>query len=547
MPYRSVSAHSGQYRGRTRIILLFCALLFSIKAWGEPVYLIATLTGEQPESHFGRSVGCSDLNADGYDDIIVGAPQWTAPDSIVKGRAYIYYGGPEIDSIPDIVLTGYDPSQGQYGASVSGTRDVNADGYDDIVIGDPWRTYNPAPFAGKAYIYFGGSPPDTIPDITFAEPQCWMGQLGACSNGVGDVNGEGHNDVVVACAFDDLLEPRGQVFVYFGGPGLDSIADVTLSGYPDDMLGECIGSGSHIIEGGDLNADGFNDLILGVPRTIYTGRCGAVWILFGGPSIDSIPDLILNGHQDDDYFGQAVSCCDIDGDSDSDLIVAAPNDSMGKVYIYLGEPGIDTLADFVINEIPGLFATSGDMNGDGYSDMAVAAIYDYVFWGGPDFDIIPDIVITENTGNRLAFGDVNGDGYSDLVVGHWYSNKVYVYTTNIPGVEHPPSESRNAPSFVSLRNIPNPFSTSTTILYGLYDRGQKTAHGIAPMLKVSLTVYDVVGNRIATLVDGVQNPGYHAVLWDGRDSLGMRVPSGLYFLHLRAEDAGETRKVVLIR
>src|SRR4029079_15805256 len=107
--------------------------------------------------------GLGDLNADGYGDIGIGAYLNDAA-GVDAGRAYIYYGGPVVDTVPDVVLTG-EAADDDFGKSICGAGDVNRDGYADVAVGaftSDANGYN----ACRGYVYFGGSPMDNVPDVT---------------------------------------------------------------------------------------------------------------------------------------------------------------------------------------------------------------------------------------------------------------------------------------------------------------------------------------------------------------------------------------------
>jgi len=277
-------------------------------------------------------------------------------------------------------------------------------------------------------------------------------QYGISIANAGDVNGDGYQDLLVGANLSDAGGcASGRCYLYLGGQEMDTLAALTITGAPGDRLG------SRVAGGGDFNGDGFADF------AVYSAgdstSPGKVLVFFGSYFPDAVPDLILEGSGRGDNFGYALSLeGDLDGDGFSDLVVGAPGaDSTGFVYIYFGSTAPDTLPDLVIRGETGgdyfgcSVSTAGDVDGDGMDDLVVGARLNsetafwagkvYVFSGGAVMDTIPDLEITgESMGDGfgssvLISGDVNGDYYSDLIVGAPYFNtaqgtdagKVYIY------------------------------------------------------------------------------------------------------------------------
>jgi flagellar hook assembly protein FlgD len=90
--------------------------------------------------------------------------------------------------------------------------------------------------------------------------------------------------------------------------------------------------------------------------------------------------------------------------------------------------------------------------------------------------------------------------------------------------------------FTLSQNYPNPFNPSTTIRYSL----PKTTHAI-------VTIYDMLGTKVRTLVNSLQNAGEHSLVWDGRDHQARPVASGIYFYRLEAENLKMQKKMVLLK
>ncbi len=363
---------------------------------------------------FGISASTAgDVNGDGYSDIIIGAE--TSNSTI--GRAYIFFGGIGMDNVPDLILFGQ--SLNQYlGSSVSAAGDVNNDNYDDVIVGTGG--------AGKAYVYFGGSSMNNIADIVITGP----GGLNFAVTDAGDINGDSYDDVAVG-AYQDA-GGLGKVYVYHGGSNMNNVADVTITGSgTNNYLGQ------RISNAGDVNADGFPDLIIAsnVPTQIGNDTRGKVQIFFGGPAMDVTPDITMTGIYDFFFLGSSISKAgDYNKDGYADFVVGSL--FMGRTFVHFGGPTVDSIPDYTItsekvtqNATIGMSANyAGDVNGDGSPDLII---------GGHDFssgaayvftysNSIPDISDEGFTGEAAAdllgfsvatAGDVNNDGFSDVIVG----------------------------------------------------------------------------------------------------------------------------------
>ncbi len=383
-----------------------------------------TITGTVPDARFGMSVSeAGDVNGDGYSDVIVGADA----HSNYTGRAFIFFGGPSMDNIADVTMSGtsiYD----SFGFSVSTAGDVNGDGYSDVIIG-AYGEFIFNSYTGRAYIFFGGASMDNIPDVTMAG-ETVGGRYGWSVSAAGDVNGDGYSDVIVGS--DQYSSAKGRAYIYLGGALPDNTADVIMNGEADgDEFGVSVSTA------GDVNGDGYSDVIVGSDQ--YFSNRGRAYIFLGGSSPDNTADVALTGEATDNFFGRSVSTAgDVNGDGFSDVIIGEPgnNSVTGKTYIFFGGTFLDnnpdvTLAGETIASRFGFSVSSaGDLNGDRYSDVIVSAFgYSawtgkvYVYLGGSSMNNSADMTMTgEATINYFGqgvstAGDVNGDGYSDLVVG----------------------------------------------------------------------------------------------------------------------------------
>ncbi len=385
--------------------------------------------GFHASSFFGASVSSAgDVNGDGYDDIVIGAYIYNSN----TGRAYIYFGGSIMNTVPDIVLTG--TANSDFGYSVSTAGDVNGDGYSDVIIGTTF---------GGAYIYFGGASMNNIADVIMTG-EASNSEFGVSVSTAGDVNGDGYSDVIIgARAYNSNT---GKAYIFFGGNSMDNIADVTMTGEaPGDYFGVSVSTA------GDVNGDGYEDVVIGAWGYIsYTGRA---YMFFGGSSMDNTADVTMTGEAANNYFGYSVSTAgDVNGDGYSDVIIGAIgyNFATGRAYIFFGGSSMDNIADVIMTSetmdiaFAQSVSTAGDVNGDGYSDVIIGApSYNsstgraYIYFGGASMNDIADIILTGETAGNLfgesvsTAGDVNGDGYSDVLVGAFGFNsstgRVYLF------------------------------------------------------------------------------------------------------------------------
>jgi hypothetical protein len=264
----------------------------------------------------------------------------------------------------------------------------------------------------------------------------------------GDVNGDDHPDFMVGEPLRQIGPYVGWVHVYFGGPGLDSLADWALWG--GHSFGFSVGAL------GDINGDGYDDIAVGMPS--YDGNRGRVAVYFGGASPDTTPDVVILGQYSAGEFGSCVgSAGDVNGDGHPDFFGSAPkgatNWSAGRVRVFWGGPGrLDGTADWVLNgahySYYGGFGTSvssaGDFNGDGYGDLLVGdpdprsspvnpPSRALLYFGGNVPDTLADRRFQTGFvapgydftmyGRAVACaGDVNADGYPDILVGSPYGD-----------------------------------------------------------------------------------------------------------------------------
>ncbi len=339
------------------------------------------------------------------------------------------------------------------GSVMAGVGDVNGDGYDDLLIG-----VSNEGAAGAAYLIYGPAPGTLVladADVTLVG-EGEGDRAGYAVAGGGDINGDGFDDFVIGADLEDTAGGgAGAVYVVYGPPpnGVLSLADAGAK-----LTGEYWGNGAGaaVAVAGDINADGYADLLVGAPRKDrgdgFYYSAGTAYLLYGplwGLQSLSEADAIFARDSAADNTGASVSAAgDMNGDGYDDLLIAAPQMDQyglnrGRVYLFHGpvQGSVDlSTADAQLygeaNEDYAGWSISGggDLNGDVVPDIVVGAPGNdkggehagavYIVYGpiagehslaDADVEIIGDP--DQRAGRRVAIvGDINGDGLDDLLV-----------------------------------------------------------------------------------------------------------------------------------
>ena len=383
----------------------------------------------------------------------------------------------DLSAVDGIFINGQ-INMGQAGASVSLAGDVNGDGFEDFIIGSPLAGSNQE---GGAFVIYGGNDITNINlgDLTTAQGIFLTGDdqfdsAGSTVASVGDVNGDGFDDVIFAAARNsDGGMNAGAAYVIFGGNNLTDIDVTNLTssqGFFIQGANQFDDLGTSLSGGQDVNDDGFDDLIVGIQFAddgfVNTGQSV---IIFGGESLSNIDlatfsgpqAVIITGALEQDTLGRGVSLAgDINGDGIDDIVVSSARadgggNSSGEAYVIYGS---DTLADLnlaMLNNTQGIIITgdmegdflggsissAGDVNGDGFDDFILGAESGdnggddageaYIIFGGSNLTnidlsnldnsqgiIIQGDMAGDNLGTSVArAGDFNGDGFDDVIVG----------------------------------------------------------------------------------------------------------------------------------
>ena len=446
-----------------------------------------------------------DVNGDGFADLLIGA-RGADPGTDGEGETYVVFGrsdfkGPSggidlatLDGSDGFVLNGI--VAGDYsGSSVSAAGDVNGDGFGDLVIG-AFEANPGTNDEGESYVVFGQSDfSGTSGSIDLSSLAAGDGSTGFVLNGIGttefsggsvssagDVNGDGLADLLIGAYGDDGY--TGKTYVLFGASGgfsaspdlssLDGSNGFVLSGITTGDY-----SGWSVSSAGDVNGDGFADLLIGAHYADPgTNGEGESYVVFGKSdftatsgfidlaALDGSDGFVLNGIDMNDYSGFSVSSAgDVNGDGFADLLIGARlagpgTGNEGESYVVFGQSDftgtsgsidlstLDGSNGFVLNGIATgdssghSVSGAGDFNGDGFADLFIGAPSatfgageSYVVFGQSDFTgtsgsidlstldgsngfMLNGISASDNSGWAVSSaGDVNGDGFDDLLIG----------------------------------------------------------------------------------------------------------------------------------
>lgn len=452
--------------------------------------------------------GAGDVDGDGYDDVVLGAAFYDSTFTDA-GAAFLYRGSPSgLQGEPAWIAIG-DQADEQFAACSQAAGDVNGDGYDDVIVG-AWLADHGQVNEGRAFVYFGS-------DTGLADQPGWQGEgddegaaYGYFCASAGDVNADGYDDIVVGArrfGGNGLLE-EGRVYVYHGGPSGPSLA----ADWIHDAGREKSEEGASTISAGDVNGDGFGDLLVGSFRwenpDLDEGR--AMLFLGSASGLAHVPAWEVEGGIPRNNFGYHLDGAgDVNGDGFGDVIVSAPgvdtdnfeNYNAGQVTLWMGSAS-------------GLPATPV-----------------WTLDGDQDYMALESV---------RGVGDVNGDGFADVAVGSLYRDGAFV-DAGRAWVFYGCSDGRTAVP-------PGPVAGVALALAG-------TNPAIHPAVSFTLaeagfarlSAFDLSGRRVATLFEGAASAGTHRVEWPALTESGEPLPAGVYVVQLDAQGITRRVKIGLLR
>lgn len=396
----------------------------------------------------------NDFNGDGYSDIVISAPR--ANDR--AGTAFVYYG-PELAE-GHRLETPSTHGDRHFGAAAASAGDLDADGYCDAVVGAPNNQNGDGTF-GAVFLYRGGrSGLESTPSLIVTHPEFDQESetFGDALASAGDIDSDGFSELIVGAKHynHDGIEGDGAVYVYRVSADWTGVEIVTT--IPDPFPEARSMFGHAVSSAGDIDADGFADIVVGAPYHDHDAEdAGAAFIYRGAPDggVELLGTLHSGANWDftELWFGHDVSALgDLDGDAFGDIAVGAPHydDNRngvreGRAFVFRGgswteqgDPGFVYTIESPSPEDSGhlghVVSTAGDVNGDGHPALIIGApIYGtpdngavmILDWSDDDPYVRESAFLTNPSmqedglfGYEVAgLGDIDGDGYDDIAVG----------------------------------------------------------------------------------------------------------------------------------
>jgi hypothetical protein len=453
--------------------------------------LLSTMDIDVANAGYGRVVSnAGDVNCDGISDFIITAFN----DDTKKGTAYLHYGmaaSPYIN--PDPAWSYHIDSTSYLGYSASAAGNVDNKECGDIIIGAPYYPYyspnDGNEGKGRLYLFLGhaGTGLSATPDWEYTGPVSPTGQiqnsqtLGWSVSDAGDVNGDGHDDVIVGAHYYDKdwgkITNSGAAFLFLGND--TGLSSAPVWSYKADTCSEYLGWA--VSSAGDVNLDGLGDVLVGAPQETW-GRSldymeGAAYLFLGqatNTGLSATPDYTFRNplpNPVSSYFGNSVSEGGfINDDTYPDILIGSSRydkttpgtSNEGALFAYYGKwdgskVTFSPTPDWIyIGTKSGAylgtyFTTVGDVNGDGFDDAVAGAsqytgVYStegsaYLFLGGKngfkdntfDWQIRGDNAGAQMGWSIAGAGDLNHDGASEFLVSSYKYNmntvggQVYLY------------------------------------------------------------------------------------------------------------------------
>ncbi|MEA3392049.1 MAG: T9SS type A sorting domain-containing protein [Candidatus Marinimicrobia bacterium] len=481
-----------------------------------------------------------DINADGFDDwayVFYDINEFYPRDTV-----QIFFGSDSIDFTPDHSIQAH---------RIGRIGDVNNDGYDDIAylrlyINNRYHAHDP-----KLFILHGGPAFDFVPDdSTILEGGIAYYASYSDIEKIGDLNGDGYDDICCGLEFDlgsHITKPNNlasgfsveKMFIYLGGDTISWLPNAIIQP-PFTYLDSNYYAGyywGNYIGMDDINDDGYVDF--SITYCAYDGMYYYperykyyTYVYYGNSDLDSMrnsADTLLQG-KIERKLGYV-------GDNEP-LFLFDYRDSLGYNQGYpLGYLN-NTIVTYP--RVDKINLSPGDIDGNGFDDWCVFNDDFCGFYGDGlfvncimSFYLPPEIKPLSSDNIKMNFlGNICGDDYDKLLIaeksGPNNPYQIYCYSYNEVLTN---TIQLNPSSYTLSQNYPNPFNPTTNISYAISEASD-----------VMLSIYDISGHLVETLVDKSHQAGAYRVKWDAS-----KYSSGIYVYRLESSYGTHSRKMVLIK
>jgi len=352
-------------------------------------------------------------------------------------------------------------------------------------------------------------------DGTFFDAVTYGVALGPEAITTADYNKDGYNDIITVNSY------LGNSFSIFVNEG---------NGYFINTLNFPLGSFPHSIITSDFNNDDFFDLAITTNNSIYvyhnSGDTDFVFFQFS-------QNFPYPGYNTD------LFSADINGDNFNDLFFTNYDSNQVIVLLSSSDGIFDSLFYYSVGENP-IAINAVDFDMDGHNDLATlnqsSNDISILFNNGVGDFSLPLNIPSFNYQLLFVCSDLDGDNDIDMAVGHT-SNRVTILLNETYTDMTPDEATGTLPKTYYLnQNYPNPFNPTTTISFRLPNRAL-----------VKLSIYDILGREIRTLINESRSAGFYNINWNGVGNSGYPVASGIYFYQIQIDDFKESKKMILIK
>lgn len=347
-----------------------------------------TFTCDAPGAEFGHQVeGVGDVNRDGIPDFAAGATYLSVPGKPRQsGGAFVFLGGRQGPRLAPGWPVAGEEAESSMGFTVAWAGDVNGDDYDDVLVGAHRAAKDrsqDAPLVGRVMLYPGGPDGPSTSPMWSPSGEKNASAFGYSVHGAGDVNGDGYADVVVGSyGYESSFAGAGRAYVYYGGPaGPHDHPDWTITGSQGGQM-----TGNSVCAAGDVDGDGFDDLVMGANGTSgLAAYGGAVLVMLGGTGgLSHQVSWCFEANEPSMFVGHSVAGAgDLNGDGVGDLVFSAADGRQllqgeGMAFVCYGSKrGLDAHPSWsfrggqMLSKYGATVRGAGDINGDGFADIVV--------------------------------------------------------------------------------------------------------------------------------------------------------------------------------